>query len=446
MACEPLTKEQFLDLWRRVMPLSYTAPITEEADGRGLDVPCLQARIWELFCENLEVSQQAYYLLPHSTQTRPESQGQQKAMGFVYVQRAAPVLGDIVIPQGTVFEARVTDSFGSDLLVGRYVSSSEVILPEGDGAQILIPIEAEFPGYAGNIPAGWISSFGAQGRLETPAEITATNAATQILNPVEENDRWSPEIVGRSARLVGPLVSENAALPRQIVSFTDSDPQVITFDPPLDDAADVGASVVVEVEELEDFGITVEQPEAITGGVGGTLDAIATDRNQGRVPGETDDELRFRLSELADTISPKAIERILDCVLTPCGIRFSISETGDIEGLMGFTWDLHPYDFGQVAPISKPPGSEYVGQGGVYLDESMLTRFFVITVSCPEGMALGLAYDDGPFPNAWDFQFYDGGLAQNFDQYNNCIARAWEAVNAARAAGVGFIIIQDCNL
>jgi hypothetical protein len=448
MACEPLNKDQFIELWQRVLPRSYTAPIKDERAGRGMDVPCLQARIWELFCENLEISQQAYYLLPHSTQTRPESSGQGKATGVVFLQRSAPVLGDIVVPQGTVFEARVTDSFGDSLLIGRYLSTLPVVLPEGDGQPILIPVEAEFPGYAGNIVAGLINNAEPQTRLDTPATLTSTSVAQQIIDPTTVNDAWSVAVVGRLARLVGPLVSENADLPRRITSFTDGSPQQISFDPPLDDAADVGVDIVVEIESLEDFGITVTQPQPITGGVGGTLDAIATDRNQGRVLGESDDELRQRLSELADTISPAAIERTLDCILTPCGIRFDVAETGDIEGLMGFTWDLHPYDFGQVLPISKPPGSEYVGQGGVFLDESMYRRFFIITVSCNDNAQdFGLAYDDGPLPNAWDGdQPYDGGSVDPLNTYNTCIARAWEAVNAARAAGVGFIIVQDCNL
>lgn len=447
MACEPLSKEQFIELWRRILPRSYTAPIQEERSGRGMDVPCLQARIWELYCENLEISQQAYYLLPHSTQTRSESEGARKSTGVIFLQRSAPVLGDITIQVGTVFEARVTDSFGESLLVGRYLSTAEVILPEGDGQPILVPVEAEFPGYAGNIVAGLITSAAPQARFETPATITAVNTAQQIIDPTTVNDKWRPSVVGRLARLVGPLVSENANIPRRITSFTDGSPQQVTFSPALDNAADIGVDVVVEIEELADFGISVTQPQPITGGVGGTLDAIATDRNQGRVPGETDDELRDRLSVLEDTISPAAIERTLDCILTPCGIRFNLAETREVEGLMGFTWDLHPYDFGDSIPISKTVGSEYVGQGGVWLDRSMYRRFFLISVSCPELQPFGLTYDDGPFPNAWDEdQPYDGGEIDPLDVYNTCIARAWAAVNAARAAGVGFVIIQDCNL
>lgn len=448
MACNPLTKDDFLDLWSRVLPGTYTAPIKGERGGRGMDVPCLQARIWELYCEHLEISTQAYYLLPHSTQTRPESAGQQKASGLIYLQRAAPVNGDMVIPAGTVFEARVTDSYGASLLIGRYLSTMPVLLPDGDGSPILVPVEAEFPGYAGNIDAGLITNAEPQGRSEVSAVVTTVGTALQVIDPTGITDSWNPEVLGRQARLVGPLVSENANLPRRITAFADSNPQTIGFLPALSSAADVGVQIVVEIEELSDFGITVTQPDPITGGTGGTLDAIATDRGQGRVAGETDDELRFRLSELADTISPNAIRRVLDCILKPCGIRFTMTETGDVQGLMGFTWDLHPYDFGQVAPIGKTAGSQYVGQGGVWLDETMYSRFFLISVSCPDAPdAQGLAYDDGPFPNAWDHQFYDGDAAELIDSnYTRCIAQAWEAVNAARAAGVGFIIVQNCNL
>ena len=449
MACEPLTKEDFIELWSRVLPKSYTVPIEEEGNSRGLDVPCLQARIWELYCENLEVSQQAYFLLPHSIQTRPESQGEQKASGVVFLQRAAPVLGDVYLPIGTALEATVTDSFGEELLIGRYLTTAELTMPNGDGSEIAVPVEAEFAGYAGNIEPGLITRFKQSADLSAPGQISADDSFVEVLDPTTANDRLIG-VLNRTFRFVGSLDSENANLPRRVTSVTfvdTSTPISITFDPPLDDPADIGKAVVVEVENYEDLGISVSQPDAIMGGVSGTLDAIGADRGQGRVPGETDDEYRFRLSELSDTISPNAIERILDCILTPCGIRFTISEAGDINSLMGFTWDVHPYDFGQIAPVSKPPGSEYVGQGGVYLGESTYTRFFIITVSCPELATVGLFYDDGPFPNAYDdIQFYDGDQAQNFDEYNACIARAYEAVDAARAAGVGFIIVQDCNL
>lgn len=447
MACKPLSKKEYLDLWRRVLPASYTSTIEEEGNSRGLDVPCLQARIWEDFAENLEVSQQAYFLFAHSAQTRPESQGAKKATGQVLVQRSAPVLGNITVPAGTKFGAYVTDSYGDEQLIGTFLSTEKAVLAEGDGALVPINVAAEFAGYAGNIDADRIDRFLPLGASSVPCIVTGVNSAQQVIDPTKKDDSFSALDIGRNIRLAGALASENGRYPRQIETFTSGSPQGITFTPALDSAADVGALVIIELEEFGDFGISVQQPEPITGGVSGALDAIGADRGVGRVPGEQDEQYRDRIGQLADTISPSAIRRALGCTLGECGIRFTISETRDVQGLMGFTWDLHPYDFGQISPIGKPAGSQYVGQGGVYMGEGTITRFFVISVSCPEFSAFGLAYNDGPFPNAYDErQPYDGQLAQSLDGYNSCIARAYAEVDKARAAGVGFIIVQDCEL
>ena len=66
-------KEHFLNLWRAIFPRSYTQPIEDENDGESFDVPSAQAAIMEHASEAFEISQQAYFLKPHSIQTKPES-------------------------------------------------------------------------------------------------------------------------------------------------------------------------------------------------------------------------------------------------------------------------------------------------------------------------------------------------------------------------------------
>lgn len=443
MACDPLTKEDFIELWRRVLPASYTAPIEEEGDGRGMDVPSLQAAIWAEYCENLEVSHQAYFLLPHSEQTRPESSGARKATGTLNAYRAAPTVGDIYIPPGTVFEAAVTDSFGDELVVGRYLLQQPVTIQNGAAGPVSLSVEAEFPGYAGNAAAGLVGRFLAMGRRQTTAIVTGPNEVSRITSPTVIEDSWSADVVNRPMRLVGTISSENAGYPRRVLSFVTGSPNKLTFDPPLDDAADVGSIVTVELEEFEDFGVTITQPAAITGGVGASLDAIGADRGVGRVSGETDDDYRFRMSELADTVSPMAIYSALACALAPCGIQFSVSETRDVQSLMGMVWDVHPFDFGEVFPIGKPSGSQYVGQGGVLIDNSMQTRFFIVTITRPAIPGFGLFLDDGPLANVWDGdQPLDGATSPELERYLSCVGQAWEKLNAIRAAGVGFVIIE----
>lgn len=443
--CGAPTWDHYIDLWRRILPGSYTAPIEHEGDGRGFDIPAAQASIFQCMSSAVETSQQAYFLRRFSGATRAWSQGGKKASGSVEVYRSAPVLGDIMLRTGVALLAYVTNSYGARMPVGRFFVTEDTLLAEGNSGPILLPVEAQYEGYAGNVPAGAISLFELLGRKTINTTITGLGSAEQAPETNDATDEFNAELIGRYFRFTSGLVSENATIPRVILAF--SDDGSIFFDPPLDNPADIGASTVVEIEEFEDFGITIVAPE-ICNGRSASLDAIGADRNRGRQPSESDESYRARLGSIGDTISPNALIRTLDCILGPCGIPFEFIETRDIEGLMGFTLDLHPLDFGQVGPIDKVAGSELVGQGIVLMSESTYTRFFIVLVGCPEpGEPYGISALDGPFPNAIDGpQPLDGGVTDSTSSYNDCIAKAWQAVNSARAAGVGFVIMQDCNL
>lgn len=445
MGCEPLQLCDFIQLWRRSLPRSYTTPIEEEASGRGFDVPHAQARIWAEFCEELEVSQQAYFLKPHSIQTRPHSTGPIKSTGEVEVTRAAPTEGDIVLFQGQSLDAQFLDSVGNELLIGRFLVSEETTIPEGSNGPFTVPVEAQFAGFAGNVPAETVTQFTPQGRFTVFSDLTATNRALHTPSVLGAQDRFIGEdVINRYVRLVddpgSPLVSENARIPRRVTGIFESGGNTgIVFEPALDNAADVGKPVAVELEEMEDLGLTVINPSPILGGSGDTLGAIGADRNQGRIETESDEDYRNRLCALDDTISPGAIKRILDRLLSPKNIDWSLKEPGDFNSLSGFILDFHPFDYGQLQPI----GNGNLGQGAVLLDESTYVRFFIICVSNTRVENAGAAYDQ-PInilnaPAAYSQFFYDG-TDFGFDQ---CILEVWEAINAARAAGVGFIIIRQ---
>lgn len=419
--CGPLTKDDYLELWRGVLPSSYTDPIEQSGDGRGFDIPSLQGAIFAHFAENMEVTQQAYFLRRYSGASRAHAGGARKAQGFLSITRAAPTVGGITITAGTIVIATAIDSFGDELQVGRYLVTADTVLSEGNGTAVPLPVVAEYAGYAGNVPAGFSFAFDERGRKSVPSVITSVSKVTELPNPQQAADSFDASMVGRYVRFVGTIGSLNGSMPRKITSFIAGTENSIDFSPPLNDAGDIGTNVVIEVEEYEDFGISIEQPTALEGGVSASLDAIGVDRGRGRIDTETDEEYREYLANLPDTVSPAAINRILESILLPCGIPFDLAETRDIEGLMGCTWDVHPFDFGQLAPLDKLTGSEYVGQGGVYLNESSFTRFFVISVGCA-------VIDSTP----------EVGLP--------CINRAWHAVNDKRAAGVGFLIIKDCSL
>jgi hypothetical protein len=192
-------------------------------------------------------------------------------------------------------------------------------------------------------------------------------------------------------------------------------------------------AATVEVVEFADLGLSVEQPEAATGGRHGWLDAIATDRGTGRAPGEGDEALRLRLQTLDDIISPAAIERIADAILTPLGIRWRLMETRDPAGLPGFVLDLDPFDRGTLA------------SGEVWLaDACGAVRFFILAVSAGGMGEFGAPYDSpfAPGGNAWDVLVLDGYAVE----YLAALAALWDTIDRARAAGVCWALVLDETL
>lgn len=406
--------KDFLDLWRGVLPVDYTEPI-ESDGGVGFDIPSAQARMWERVDQAVNLSTQAMFFRPHSAQSGPVAAFGRRAQGAIEVYRAAPAVGDLLARAGQFLVAEALDSVGGTLQLGRLQVVEDTILPEGSGGPIAVEVEAEFAGYDGNQWEGVVVRFEDEGRLTVPAELTDTNQALRSVTILLDGrtDRFHEGLIGRFVRFVSdtPLVS--LSVPRRVTGiFTSGDQLGIEFTPAID-AADIGAVVTVEVEELSDFGVSVLQPEPITGGVTDTLRALGVDRNTQPTANESEEGFRNRCAELPDVVSPAAIRRICDRVLGPVGVSYCLHETRDVDGLMGFTWDIHPYDapFGLCScDVTKPPGSELVGHVIVWLNENTLRRFFMICVS----------------PNAVDH------LPE--------ISALWHEVNAARAAGVAFVI------
>jgi hypothetical protein len=436
------TQAEFLALWKGLLPEGYTDPI--EQSESGLDIPAAHAKMWERVEIAFNVSQQAYYLRYHSTQTGIPASGAVKATGSVLLRRSAPALGEIVVPLGTVIRAVMRDSFGQRLFLGNYLTLEETVFTSGALGPLTVQVEAEFPGYTGDQLPGMLIEFEALGRVTVPGEVASTTTIERTGSPSDFADRFDPQHVGRYVRFVGgtpALVTADQLVPRRIVAtFTATDGQLgIEFERPLD-VADVGKPVTVEVEELGDLGITIEQPAPIGGGLADSLAAIAADRRVARGV-ETDEQFRVRLGELADIITPNSHLRILDRIFGSRGIGYQYLETHDVDGLMGFTWHAHAWGHGQVGHVPKPANSELIGQGIVWLTHPRHHRFFLVLLDRVGlgdfGMNWGGTAHVPGHPNAWGRGAWGGGAAG----LDALATQAWNELNAARAHGIAFLIM-----
>lgn len=418
MAFAPWDRDRFLDLWRQLFPLEYTQPIEDELAGEGLDTIAAFAAIFGRVDSALNYSTQRFYLKPHSLQTGDPAAGGAFAVGSLDISRVAPVDQAVTLVENTVLRATYTDTFGVTQEGPAYLLSADAVFAAGDLGPVTVTVQASRTGFAKNLPAESITIFQSLGTSEIELA-TVTTPLDRVAN-LGTRDRFDAGMIGRFVFFdTGP----NAGGLARIVSVNAS---AQTVD--LDRTFLAGAGTA-RVMEFADLGLSVVQPAALTSGTDPWLDAIGADRSMGRVAGELDDPYRDRLCELPDTISPGAINRIARRILDPLGISFVVKETRDPALWPAFIWDVDPYDV-------------LDGFHG-WVGGCEITTAFIVCVSGDNGFGdFGLTYDvaSSPILTAYDVTAaYDGESTG----WVAGLASLYDAVNAARAAGVCFTIALD---
>jgi hypothetical protein len=347
MAFYPADKAHFLELWDKIFPGAYTEPIQHEGQGEGYDIPSMMAEVWAAVARATNDAQQAYFLRRSSIATGDVSSGARFATGVLKAVYAAPIRGPIPIFAGQVVVAWSSSTDGTDADLARYRVAANVVL---EGPETMIPIVAEMPGSDWNITA-------------PPDELIPGHPLLPGPTPWA---RWRFEGAG-AEQLVVSVLTLSALLEvlplgtlfhfSSVDTFEDGVPRVVTsstdagslFSPPL--LVSVTGSVTIEVSNsATDFGVTLQQEGAVSGGAPATLDAIGSDVGVGREPGEDDEDFRRRLGEFPDIVSPAALECIIGQILDPCGIPWRFLE-GCPQGanvnttdacVIGFTYDVQP--------------------------------------------------------------------------------------------------------
>lgn len=422
------TKEELLDLWRRIFPRGYTVPLEEEAEGRGFDVIAAQAAIFERASQAIETNHQAYFLKPHSIQTSDPASGGQKATGTVLIERAPPLAGDLTLVAGIELLVVQRSPEGIEVEGPTFVVAEDVTLSAGDSTPVQVSIEALREGYQGNVPPNRITRFAERGgALVEGASVISANQIEDTGQP----DRFVESMVGQYVEIVTGVNA--SAIRRQILSVTRSATSIVELDGPALTFPDL---VNVRVLDFSELGLTITQPEATSNGKNAFLDAIGADRSVGRVALETDEPYRDRLCELDDTVAPAAILRATGRILSPLGIKFRIKETRDPSGLGGFVLDRDAFDFGSLTDGRLLLSA---GCGDV--------RYFIVCVQGPDSTQYGVPYDavDPPTPNAWDLMPFDAGAVPPVE-YTAALLALYAELFRIRAGGVCFDIVLDPSL
>jgi hypothetical protein len=420
----PKDFDELVDLWRTLFPESYTVPLEDPPEGEGFDLTAQQARIFARASEAADATTQRYYLRAHSSQTGPPAAGAARATGNVEITRAAPAANTITLGAGTELVSRLRDSLGETVDWIRVRLIADVTFAAGALGPLTAAVEAVRVGPQGDVDAGTIDRFAARGTSTVIGSVTAAN----LMADGGSEDIFTPAMIGQYVSFTAG--ANLGADPRRILGVTAGVPNVAE----LDGAALILGAATVDVLEFSGLGLTVAQAAALDGGRHGWLDAIGAERRVFRQVGESDDLYRERIGELADIISPAAIIRIAYRILSPLGVRFSLMETrGPL--LPGVVLDLDPCDRGTITT------------GEVLVGGAFEFRGFVLRVGAGGQGEFGAPCDTpfaGSLPggNAADLLALDGYPVDYFA----ALAALWSDIEAARAAGVAWLLVRDPTL
>jgi hypothetical protein len=236
---------------------------------------------------------------------------------------------------------------------------------------------------------------------------------------------------------------------------------------------------LLESPSFGDPTIILSQTTAATGGAPAAIDQLGSDRGLTRYSSEPDSQYRSRIRQLSDTISPAAIGRLLDSLLVPYGITYTLIETWqasyqtcwDAPGTSGPMPDLTlpdpmasaPSDYFDSTLFTYDDPRDPVPFCNRWMDETdYRAAFIVVLPRLPHWYDWGMVYDDTAMNEAahhsslgvrgfaaYDIPastpiklgFYDGTDLKLSALYGGI----WDALQKTKAAGVGAYLEQEGN-
>lgn len=191
------------------------------------------------------------------------------------------------------------------------------------------------------------------------------------------------------------------------------------------------------LEWAADFGLEVVNEQWPSGGASAMLDEIGEWRGVTRSPGEDDPSYRRKVAAKADVVTPNAIRRVANRVLSQHAMHAVLREVGyaSLPGLY-FDGDPSSTDPAVAFAFDLDPAQRPADAIKVLLDYVEMRAFFVLGVQRSGLGDFGAAFDANMPSNAFDAAPHNCF----FDGWPITTARLqqalWAAANAAKAAGV----------
>lgn len=181
----------------------------------------------------------------------------------------------------------------------------------------------------------------------------------------------------------------------------------------------------------EDWFVDAYNEESPEGGKAASLDQLGAERNVYRVNGESDDNYRKRIAEVADTITPNAIKRAVNKIARPLNVEMTVREPPGFESMPGFYFDHDAFDY--------DPSLNENDRFKWLFDFTEFRAFILIQVPQLGYGEFGFAFDDYPAG-------YFDSLGETFDGFPSgepaVYKQVYAKVDESRAGGVGFMLYR----
>ena len=350
--------------------------------------------------------------------------------GVASHQLVVQPIPDVILPEhvGQYLEFTAGANAGQIRRISGYIPPNPYATnPTGGTALLATTVVARFSAVSGTFNSGELVEQGPSGSIAVARVLYQT--ATHLVM-----DRVS------GAMTTGTFTNGVASGASCVFDSIDQEPDLVAETPALPTTA--GASWRV-LDWALDLGVTVTNVSSPSGGRAPILDQIGSERSIARGSGEGDDAYREAIANLADVVSPNAIRRCINRALANFGVSGWLREVGtfDLPGLYldGDPLSTDPTEaFAYDLDFTVRPQDRYK----LLLDYTEFRAFFLVGVPQLGLGEFGGAFDAGP-SDAFDASpypcFFDG-----YPLTAACAYRTlWGAVNAARAAGVGFDLVLD---
>ncbi len=187
-----------------------------------------------------------------------------------------------------------------------------------------------------------------------------------------------------------------------------------------------------------DVGLSVTNPSPFTGGRLPVLEELGSERNVFMASGEPEESYRKRVASAADVVSPNALLRQSNRILSPYGKGACLREVGTPK-LRGLFFDVDPDGNRDHAfAFDMDPAADPSALGDtwkVLLDTTEFRAFFLIGVPQFGLGDFSLFADENPGLDASDV-FLDGYATTDASLY----AAVHSSLTRAKAGGVGFAL------